>query len=418
VQITCKFIYICTMKINILLALDNRRPKKDGTFPLVFRIYRNNSFFPIPTGHSLLEKDWDEKKRAIKASYKGSNSITWLNNSLTKQKASYVDIIGKLAENNQLIGLSNTELKEKLIGKESEMMFCAYSEQLITQLKAQKRIGNARSYAGIVQVLKKYRGGKDIRFEEISYDFLNKFETAYLSKDGNTKNGLAVYMRAIRAIYNQAIKSGLVAQEHYPFALYKIKTEPTQKRAIPFEKLQSIENLKFNEEDSLFHTQNYFLMSFYLMGISFTDLAHLTREDIKDGRISFSRQKTHRKYDMAITDKAKKILDYYLTKYPESQFVFPIITQKDLSKQYTQVQEARKRFNKRLKKVAEMCGIESNLTSYVSRHSFATLAKNKGIPITAISEMLGHESVKTTQVYLDSLPSDMIDKYHRDILGD
>lgn len=406
------------MKINILLALDNRRPKKDGTFPLVFRIYRNNSFFPISTGHSLFEKDWDDKKRAIKSSYKGSNSITWLNNSLAKQKASYVDYIGKLAENNQLVGLSNTELKERLVGKMTETTFCVYAEQLIVQLKAQKRIGNARSYEGIIQVMRKYQHGKDIRFAEISYDFLNKFETAYLSKEGNTRNGLAVYMRTIRAIYNQAIKAGIVEQELYPFALYKIKTEPTQKRAISFDKLQLIEKLEFSETESLFHTQNYFLMSFYLMGISFTDLAHLTREDIKDGRISFSRQKTHRKYDMAITGKAQRILDYYLTKDPKSTFVFPIITQSDPSKQYTQVQEARKRFNKRLKKIGEMCGIEKTLTSYVSRHSFATLAKNKGIPITAISEMLGHESVKTTQVYLDSLPSDMIDKYHRDILGD
>ncbi|MFN9353286.1 MAG: tyrosine-type recombinase/integrase [Chitinophagales bacterium] len=95
-----------------------------------------------------------------------------------------------------------------------------------------------------------------------------------------------------------------------------------------------------------------------------------------------------------------------------------MINRKNPVEQYKDVEWARSRYNKKLSKIAELCGIEQNLTSYVSRHSFATLAKNKGIPITAISEMLGHESVKTTQVYLDSLPSDMIDKYHRDILGD
>lgn len=407
------------MNFAVNLYLDTRKAKKDGTFPLVFRVYKSRkSYISLSTGFCLHEKDWDANKKAIKSSYKGSKSVAWLNNYILSQKAFYGDILAKLDYDKRLVGLSNIELKEHLVKKSADVTFCEYTQKLANEMRQLKRIGNARSYDGIVQALKKYLKGKDIKFEEVSYDFLNKFEFYYLSKEGNSKNGLAVYMRTIRAIYNQAIKAGIVAQELYPFALYKIKTEPTQKRAISFDKLQLIENLEFNETDSLFHTQNYFLMSFYLMGISFTDLAHLTRNDIKDGRISFSRQKTHRKYDMAITGKAQKILDYYLSQYPKSTFVFPIITQLDPSKQYSQVQEARKRFNKRLKKIGEMCGIEKTLTSYVSRHSFATLAKNKGIPITAISEMLGHESVKTTQVYLDSLPSDMIDKYHRDILGD
>lgn len=406
------------MKVNVILTLDNRRAKKDGTFPLVFRIYRNDSFFPIQTGYSLLPKDWDDQRRTVKASYKGTNAPVWLNNYFQKQKSSYLDLIGKLAENKQLTGLSNADLKERLVGKATEITFCEYTLRQANEMRQLRRIGNARSYEGIIQVIRKHLKGKDIRFEELSYEFLKKFEFHYLSKEGNSKNGLAVYMRTIRAVYNKAIKDGLIAQEHYPFSLYKIKTEPTQKRAIDFQSLKTIELLDFPENDSLFHTKNYFLLSFYLMGISYTDLAHLTRKDITDGRISFSRQKTSRKYDMAITDKAKTILDYYLQKFPKSEYILPIISESDPSRQYKQVQEARKRFNMRLKKIAELCGIEKNLTSYVSRHSFATLAKNKGIPITAISEMLGHESVKTTQVYLDSLPSDLIDKYHRDILGD
>lgn len=406
------------MKINVILSLDIRRAKKDSTYPLVFRIYRNDSFFPIQTGYSLLPKDWDDIRRVVKGSYKGTNSPVWLNNYLQKQKSTYLDLIGKLAENKQLVGLSNVDLKERLVGKVVEVTFCEYTQKIATEMRQLRRIGNARSYDWIIQVIKRYLKGKDIRLEELTYDFLKKFEFYYLSKEGNSKNGLAVYMRTIRAVYNKAIKDGLIGQEHYPFRLYKIKTEPTQKRAIDFQSLKAIELLEFPEDSSLFHTKNYFLLSFYLMGISFTDLAHLTKKDITDGRISFSRQKTSRKYDMAITDKAKTIIDYYLNKFPMSEYILPIISESDAIRQYKQVQEARKRFNMRLKKIAKLCGIEKKLTSYVSRHSFATLAKNKGIPITAISEMLGHESVKTTQVYLDSLPSDMIDKYHRDILGE
>jgi integrase/recombinase XerD len=407
------------MNFAINLYLDTRKAKRDGTFPLVFRVYKSReSYISLSTGLCLLEKDWDVNKKAIKSTFKGSKSVAWLNNYITSQKAFYGDILAKLDYDNRLTGLSYAELKELLVKKSAETTFCEYTRKLATEMRQLKRIGNARSYDGIIQVLTKYLKGKDIKFEELSYSFLNKFELAYLSKEGNSKNGLAVYMRTIRAIYNRAIKDGLIGQEHYPFSLYKIKTEPTQKRAIDFQSLKAIELLEFQENDTLFHARNYFLLSFYLMGISYTDLAHLTRKDITDGRISFSRQKTSRKYDMAITDKAKTILDYYLQKFPKSEYILPIISESDPSKQYKQIHESRKRFNMRLKKIAELCGIEKNLTSYVSRHSFATLAKNKGIPIAAISEMLGHESVKTTQVYLDSLPSDLIDKYHRDILGD
>jgi integrase/recombinase XerD len=406
------------MKVNILLALDNRRPKKDGTFPLVFRIYRNNSFFPISTGHSLLEKDWDEKKRAIKSSYKGSNSIVWLNNSLAKQKASYVDIIGKLSEAKELTSLSNLQLKGILVGEKMEICFFQYTQKLIDDLISIRKVGNARIYKSVLNVLKTYRNNRDLRFEELNYEFLKQFETMFFKTEGNSVNGLSVYLRTIRAIYNKAIKEGIVKEEYYPFKNYTIKTESTQKRAISAEKIKQIELLKFEEEHPLFHTHQYFLLSFYLMGISFTDLAHLKKDNIIDGRIQFSRQKTNRKYDIAITGKSKQIIDYYLSRYSESEYIFPIINRKNPVEQYKDVEWARSRYNKKLSKIAELFGIEQNLTSYVSRHSFATLAKNKGIPITAISEMLGHESVKTTQVYLDSLPSDMIDKYHRDILGD
>lgn len=407
------------MNFVVNLYLDTRKAKKDGSFPLVFRVYKSReSYISLSTGFCFQEKDWDANKKAVKSSHKGSNSVAWLNNYILKQKADYGDILAKLDEKKRLSSISNAELKELLVGKTTEITFCEYTQKLANEMRQLRRIGNARSYEGIIQVIKKYLKGKDIRIEEVNYEFLKKFEFHYLSKEGNAKNGLAVYMRTIRAIYNKAIKDGLIGQEAYPFSLYKIKTEPTQKRAIDLESLKAIENLEFSETDVLFHTRNYFLMSFYLMGISFTDLAHLSRKDITDGRISFSRQKTSRKYDMAITDKAKAILEYYQTKDNKSEYLFPIITQADPSRQYKQVQEARKRFNKRLKKIAELCGIEKNLTSYVSRHSFATLAKNKGVPITAISEMLGHESIKTTQVYLDSLPSEMIDRYHKEILGE
>lgn len=415
-------IYLCTMNnYTALLYLDNRKVRKDGTFPLVFRIYKDRqNYISISSGYYLLEKDWDENKRSIKNSYKGSNSVSWLNNYLQKQKANYIDILGKLAESKILSKISSIELKEILQGKttKNNLKFFEYTERLIEEQISIQRVGNARIYKSVLNVLKSYRKNKDIRFEEITYDFLKKFEIHFFSKGSNSYNGLSVYMRTIRAIYNRAIKDNIINKESYPFENYKIKSEPTSKRAISQEDIKKIEKLDLKASDPLFHTRNYFLFSFYLMGMPFTDIAHLKKENIIGNRIQYSRQKTNKKYDIEIHQKGLEIIKFYSSKFPDAEHIFPIINRIDIVEEYKDIEWARNRYNKKLRKIAELCGIDKNLTSYVSRHSFATLAKNKGIPITAISEMLGHENIKTTQVYLDSLPSDVIDKYHRDILGD
>ena len=406
------------MKIYVVLTLDTRRAKQNGSFPLVFRIWRGKSLIPIQTGYSLKEKDWDDTRKVIKNSYKGAKSIPWLNNHLVKQRAEYIDIIARLGESNELTRLSNPQLKDKLIGQSNQNDFFDYTEQLIEEMLAVKRIGNARIYKSVMTVLKTYQRNRKLKFEDINYDYLCKFEQNFFKKEGNSVNGLSTYMRTIRAIYNKAIKDGLVKEELYPFKLYTIKSEATQKKAISIENIQKIVALDLDESSPLFNERNYFLLSFYLMGTSYTDLAHLKQVNIIEDRIQYSRQKTNKKYDIRITPKAQSILSYYLEKYPKSEYILPIIKRKKPAEIYKDIEWARNRYTKKLKEIAILCDINQSLNSYTSRHSYATLAKNKGVPITAISEMLGHQSIKTTQVYLDSLKSDVIDKYHEDILED
>ena len=252
-------------------------------------------------------------------------------------------------------------------------------------------------------------------FQELNYALLTKFETAHLKK-GNSYNGLAVYLRSIRAIFNTAIKIGLVERELYPFLNYEIKTVKTRKRAISFEAIQRIENSQMYSSDSLYYARNLFLASFFLRGISFSDLAHLKVGNIIEGRIHYQRKKTDKPYSIKITEEVQQIFDLYMVGKEKDEYIFPIIKRSSAREQYKDIQDARKRFNKKLKELAELCKIEDDLTSYVSRHSFATRAKNLGIPIASISDMLGHENIKTTEVYLDSLPDDLLDDYHAKVI--
>ncbi|PMD95678.1 transposase [Siphonobacter sp. BAB-5405] len=404
------------MNTNVVISLDTRRPKKDGTCPLIMRLGHHGKTTSIPIGISLNEKDWDEKKRTVKKSYVGVNSVTRLNNQIQKVKSDAMDIILKLHEADILQTLSITSLKDRITQKDVRDSFFQFASQCVDELIEAHRVGTAKSYKGVISVLKDYRKGKDLLFKEITYDFLARFDTHHKSK-GNGANGLAVYMRTIRAIYNKAIKSGLVDKDLYPFDDYKIKTSPTDKRALDGEFLKKIIELDIPANHICYNTRNYFLASYMMYGMNFADMAYLEKSSMVNGRIRYRRRKTGKLYDIKITPPLEKILVHYLEQNPESKFVFPILKREDPVLRDKDIQWARKRYNKKLKTLATLCGIDSNLTSYVSRHSFATQAMLHEIPLAAISTMLGHSSLKTTEIYLKGLPANVLDDYNEKILG-
>lgn len=389
--------------------------KKGNTYPVIMRLGHNERTTSIPVGISVQKKDWDDKNKEVKKSYVGLTSITRLNNTIQKKKAEAMDVILKLHESGQLNLLSVTAIRDKIVHQKTSQSFFSYTDQLIIELKKANRIGTARSYKGVISVLKTYCDEKDLLFHEINYAFLDRFETHHKS-NGNGANGLAVYMRTIRAIYNKAIKEGIIDKELYPFNDYKIKTTPTEKRALEWVFLKKIIEKKLRPGQPCFDARNYFLASYMMYGMNFSDMAFLQKKDIRNGRINYRRRKTSKLYDIKITDPLNKILTYYINKTPDSKYVFPILKREDAIEQEKDIQWARKGYNKKLKDLAELCKIETSLTSYVSRHSFATQAMLHHVPLNAISSMLGHSSLKTTEVYLKTLPSNILDNYNSMIL--
>jgi len=403
------------MNTNVVISLDTRRAKSDGTYPLIMRLGHNKRTTSLPLDINLSKKDWNEERRIIRDSYKGSESVTRLNNKIQKKKAEALDIIHKLDENGQLENISLTDLRNMIASQSSSVSFFTFSNKIVADLKAANRIGTARSYQGVLDVLTDYRNEQDLTFNQITFTFLKSFENHHIGK-GNNYNGLAVYMRTIRALYNLAIKSGIAEKEKYPFNDYKITTVPTKKRALDWELLMKIIQKDISEAHPCYNTRNYFLASYLMYGMNFIDMAFLKKENIASGRIAYERSKTGKHYDIKITANLDKILSHYLNTR-DSEYVFPIIKRQELSLQYKDIDWARKRYNKKLKELAKYCDVDQHLTSYVSRHSFATQAMLQEVPVNAISAMLGHSSIKTTQVYLKSLPSNIIDEYNMRIAG-
>lgn len=403
------------MQTSLTLSLDKRRSRKDGKFPVIIRLGHYQKTTSIATGQVIPEECWDERKKKIKGSFKGTEALFHLNNLILKQLVQYQDKVNKLKESGELEFLSIKQLKNRLVGKNKYDSFFEFGEAKALELQASQRFGTASNYSRLISVLRKFANGRDVKFNEVNYEFLMDFERYHLSKPKNSINGVASYMRTIRAIYNRGIKEGVIKREAYPFYNYQIKTTPTEKRAIKLESIKKILQLEIDPEDFMIHYRNYFILSYMLFGMSFIDMAFLKVENIRGGRIKFQRKKTSKLYDIKITAPLKKILDYYIKDKDQEDFILPIIKRDKLELQYKDAKDALHRYNDGLKRLAKRCDIDEKLTSYVSRHSFATHAMLKDIPLMAISEMLGHSKINTTQIYLKSLPSNIMDVYQEEL---
>ncbi|MFN8714331.1 MAG: phage integrase SAM-like domain-containing protein [Bacteroidota bacterium] len=446
------------MNTHLVISLDTRRLKKDGTFPIVLRLSHFMKTTTIATGISALAKDWCEDNRKIKTTYKGTESVTRLNNLLQKLRSEAMDTVIKLQDEGQLKSMSVKELKERLapkkkntppvnqksvadlvlqLHKKGELTGISYSalkekvyqgaesasflthaRMIIALLRKSGKEGSAKWHEDSLMALLNFTGAdKDILFTDINYSFLTRFEAHHLGK-GNSINSLSTYLRSIRSLYNKAIKAGLVTEDVYPFKDYQIRKEPTQKRALESDDIQKIIALELSPDHTLFDTRNYFLASYMLYGMNFIDLASLEQNNFVNGRIQYRRDKTSKLYDIKIMPQVQEILDYYKNERNCTTYLFPILSATDTRNSYQALLLARRLFNNKLKKIAHMCGIATTLTSYVSRHSFATLAMQKDVPLNAISSMLGHSSLRTTEIYLKSLPTKTLDDYNNVILGE
>ena len=230
--------------------------------------------------------------------------------------------------------------------------------------------------------LKKFTNNKDIAFSEINYSFLLKYEKDFLQR-GVSENSISLYMRTLRAIINLAIKEGRSNENDYAFKTYKVSklNNEMKKRAISKEEMLRIINFDTEYGSSLWHSKNYFLFSFYNIGMNFRDLAQLKWSNILDNRIMYKRLKNGKNFDIKIQPRTQELLDFY-SKGNENldDYIFPILNpeiHKTPKSIVDRIKKISKRVNKDLKEIAKSVGIQAtqSITHYVARHSWASIQK-------------------------------------------
>lgn len=311
--------------------------------------------------------------------------------------------------------------------KTSESLF-QFMNLLIALLLKNGQYRTSLHYRTTLNSFKRYRDNKDIALREIDAEEMRSYE-AYLHHTAKVcSNTSSFYLRILRAAYNKAVAKGLTPQQH-PFKDVYTGIAQTSKRAIPTEsvsqikRLHSVKDLTPNEEMA----RDTFLMSFYLRGISFIDLAHLRKSDLKDGYLHYTRSKTGQRLTIRWEKEMQDLLEKYQTQTISSPYLFPFLVNdgnKSQDKSVDKMQEEMRlyhnteaRISYHLRKLGAKIGIKGKLTLYVARHSWATAARDNHISISVISEALGHHSEITTQIYLRSIKSSEVDDANAKILA-
>ncbi|MDE6137175.1 MAG: site-specific integrase [Muribaculaceae bacterium] len=287
-----------------------------------------------------------------------------------------------------------------------------FTLRVAAALKASGRVRTSETYRAALKSFMAFREGADVMMDTIDDAMMQAYEE-WLRGRGLVPNTVSFYMRILRAVYNRAVDTGEVADRR-PFRRVYTGVDRTVKRALSFEMVRRISKLDLSGTPALDYARDVFMLSFCLRGMSFVDLAFLRKTDLTAGRVVYRRRKTGQRLEIAWTREMQTIVE----KYPEnnSDYLLPILRRRGMNERCA-YRNAGYRINRSLKKIGSMVGTRSPLTLYVARHSWATAAKDMGVPLGVISECMGHDSEATTRIYLASLDTGAVDRANSLILS-
>lgn len=383
------------------IILFTHKELKDGSYPIVLQLIKDRKRKLISLHKSSTIEQWDEEENTPNKKHPNFRDLT-----LLVQKKLYLanKAINELEDKD--IPYSIDDIIDKLESDKSSKSVFNFTDNFIKRLEKIGKLGNASIYTTLLNAFKKFRKDQDLTFNQLNYRVVKDFEE-YLQEKKIKPNTISLYLRTLRAVYNYAIKDKAAQQAIYPFKEIRIRSEITSKRALTREDITKIRKLKLTEGGELDRARDYFLFSFNMRGMSFVDMAFLKNKNIVESRLQYSRQKTGQKLSIKITPEAQKIIDKYSYSTDSDSYIFKIIQRK--GHEYLDYRNALRLTNKKIKVVGTMAKCSIPVSTYVSRHSWATIAKRSGIPTAVISEGLGHDSEKTTQIYLDSFENKVLD---------
>lgn len=388
---------------------------KTGT--LYYQIIHNSKVKHIVSSHRIYPFEWNrEQSFIVETAFVGDR----------ERRLALKDILGAVDRDMRRLNTiverleagggtySVEDIVELFHAGEDSMTLCSFTKELTDRFRSAGKIRLSETYSSALGSFLRFRGGRDIQFCEIVPSLMEDYQD-YLRGCGLSMNTVSFYLRILRAVYNRAVNRGLTEMRS-PFRTVYTGVARTVKRAVPLEVIKSIRDLRLSEGGALIFSRDIFMLSFYTRGMSFVDMAYLRKSDLKNGVLTYRRRKTGQRLSIRWEQCMQEIVDRYSSFTADSTYLLPII-KNDSADDRKQYKNALFKVNRKLKEIGRLAGLSHPLTMYVARHSWASIARSRNIPLHVISEGLGHDSDKTTYIYLASIEASEVDEANREILG-
>ena len=376
---------------------------------IYFQIIHNRVVRQLNTDYRIFASEWNEDTETIIANGDRTNIVNAIKEHLAWDVARLNKVVVQLDAERHKYSADDVITAFHRLTKEVSLF--SFWHNVIAQLKQLGKVRTAETYTATLKSFMKFQNNQDVPLDGITSDMMLLYE-AHLKARGVRMNTISFYMRIFRAVYNRAVEKGLTAQNN-PFRHVYTGVDKTVKRAISIKAIKALKELDLAMNSALDFARDMFLFSFYTRGMSFVDMAYLKKTDLQNGILIYRRRKTGQELSI----KWEKCMAEIIAKYPENKtnFLLPII--KEQGNERRQYDNALHLVNYRLKELSTMLKLQRPLTMYVARHSWASAAKAKNVPLSVISEGMGHDSEATTQIYLASLETSVVDKANKMILG-
>lgn len=384
---------------------------KEGT--IYYQVIQNRVTRQVKTGYRIFKNEWHPEAHSL-----AIPAGTRHNHLLALHKRVDGDLKRWDLVIRQLELRENSYTADDIVAafrnQDEKRSLFQFMQQIIAQLKQMGKTRTSETYLATLRSFMDFRYGQDLWLDEMDSELMQMYE-AYLHNKGVVRNSSSFYLRILRAVYNRAVEKNLTDQRN-PFRHVYTGIDKTAKRALPLPTIKRIKELDLARKPQLQFARDMFLFSFYTRGMSFIDMAGLKKTDLKEGILTYRRRKTGQRLFIKWEKCMQEIVDAYPSEH-SGTYLLPILnasSDDDRNRYRTTLL----RINRHLKKIARMAGIPTSLTLYCARHSWASAAKNKNIPVAVISEGMGHDSELTTQIYLASLDNALVDNANSLILGD
>lgn len=382
---------------------------REGT--IYYQVIHERKIRQLLTDYHVFSSEWDEKRSMVTASQTSERKSFIL--SIRERIRWDIERLIKINHKLNTNGLSYTadDVIDEFNRYAHEYSLFDFMEGIIAKLKQNGKIRTAETYKSTLNSFKKFRQDKDIMLDCLSSEVIEAYE-AWHHNRGVTPNTISFYNRILRAVYNRAVEEDVI-EDRNPFRHVYTGVDKTVKRALPLDVIKKIRGMDLSLNPVLDFARDMFMMSFYLRGMSFIDMAYLKKSDLKNGYVTYRRHKTGQQLTIEWTNDMQFVLD----KYPEnkSDYLLPVIKTTGINERCA-YRNIGYNINRSLKQISKMLSLNFRLTMYVARHSWASAAKAKGIPLSVISEGMGHDSEATTQIYLASLDTSAVDRANAVIL--